>query len=269
VTTAQRARFDERFGPLAAGARELVRAYEDAVFARFEGGPTSGVAYPEITVVRLMVATNPLYETALLAITTPEASLGAHAMLRPLIEAWGHLDFIEGQDEADRACRALRVELGTVIALLDTVQRGADDPDAVDDRIRTAEHRKTVIEDQMAERSCKGDPRAYRHSTKWVRDMAKRPNLDWLAEAWSSASMTLHLTAWDWRLRTGADGAVHVVDSPPKELAARLNHLVVTYASLAQTALRILSADGLTLHEATSAILNSSFLSRAIDGDFG
>jgi hypothetical protein len=86
----------------------------------------------------------PLYLTAVGALAEQETSLGALALIRPLIETWAHMYFIMDDDElADASCRAIRLEVGWAHDTLglarvsgstvevDTAQRRLNDIEAI------------------------------------------------------------------------------------------------------------------------------------------
>lgn len=73
----------------------------------------TGATLPDATVWKLHLVATINYRAGLACLRQPETSLGAFTLLRGLLEAWAHLDFIQDNTAGDDArCRALRFERG-------------------------------------------------------------------------------------------------------------------------------------------------------------
>jgi hypothetical protein len=263
-------RFEQRFVPLLAQARELARLLSSTVDEHFPDG-VAGDQFPEATAQRILLSVGPLYHAAVKALTDDEAALGALALMRPLIEAWVQLYFIMGTDDgADAACRAIRLEIGWARDTVGLTRAGGAD---VADQVEVAERRQAEIEALKAERKCKGGSRTYNQVDQSVRNMGEQYNIDWLLGAWRSSSQMTHVAGWDWLLTDQGDGTSAIGYPEPSHRAGRLNHLVVLFYNVAQTSLVVLgvmldSDPARAIYDEAMAFLHNPFLARAIDGDF-
>ena len=68
---------------------------------------------PDAVIYRLHLAATSTYRGGLFCLRVPETSFNAYSLLRGLLEAWSHLEFIaDASAGGDIRCRALRYELG-------------------------------------------------------------------------------------------------------------------------------------------------------------
>ena len=260
-------RFEAKFAPVLAQARSLSPLTSSAIDAHFAGGIESD-RFPEATAARLLLVCLPLYEGGVASLAEPPTALAAVALLRSLIEAWTHLYFIMGTDNLrDAPCRAMRLEQGWAAQTLGLAQV-SDDERTLD----VASRRQQAITSLRYKARCKGGLRDYRSCDATVRELAEKHKIDWLPEARASSQMT-HVGAWDWSLRVAPDGSFFIGLPPPSQRAAHLNHLVVMFYNVVNTALVVLgigldSDSSRSLHQASMAILDDKLLERAIDGDY-
>jgi hypothetical protein len=240
------------------------------VDAHFSEG-LRGDQVPEATVERLLIALLPLYHAAVASLEDPETTLAALALMRSLIEAWTHLYFMmEPDSPSERSCRAIRLELGWAKDMAGLARSAEEE---MPGQLSVALRREQGIEELRAKRGCKGGARTYGHVDQEVTRMAKKFGIDWLPGSWRSASQMTHVAGWDWMLVDQGDGTSSFGHPSPSHRAARLNHLVVLFSNVSQTALVILgvgldSAGSRGIHEAAMAILDDPFLRRAIEGDY-
>ncbi len=263
-------RFQQRFVPLLDAARELPRLLIDAVTSHFPDG-VPGDQFPEATAQRLILAATPICHAAIGALIDEEAALGGLALMRPLIEAWMQLYFVMGTDElADAACRAIRLEVGWARDTVGVLLAGGED---ASEQLAVARRRQKDIEALKKECGCKGAARTYGHVDQAVRQFGSVYDIDWLLEAWRSASQMTHVAGWDWMLVDQGDGTSAIAHPPPSHRGSRLNHLVVLSYNVAQTALVVLgigldSDAARSIHDMGRRVLDDKFLARAIDGDY-
>jgi len=263
-------RFQDRFVLLLGEARALAHHMSESMGARFADG-VPGDAFPEATVQRLLLALFPLYHAAVGVLDDPETTLASLALMRGLIEAWAHLYFLMGTDKgADCACRAIRLELGWSASMVSLARAAGPD---MRDQLEVAERRLAEIDAMKSQRGCKGGRRDYGDVDQTITTMARLYGIDWLPGAWRSASQMAHVGGWDWLLEDQGDGTSAFVYPPPSHRATRLNHLVVLFYNVVQTALVVIGvnfeSDAATdPHVRAMRILDDRFLARAIDGDY-
>jgi hypothetical protein len=76
---------------------------------------------PEATVFKLLRLAEHNYQAAVACLAEAGTALGADTLMRALIEAWAHLDYI-ASDEQGAACRAVALELGMATEVLNSVR---------------------------------------------------------------------------------------------------------------------------------------------------
>ena len=241
-----------------------------AIEAHFcEGIPDN--QFPEATALRSMLAVTPLYHAAVACLSEPETTLGSLALMRPLLETWGHLYFLMGEDNMrDAQCRAIRLELGWAAGTLGMVRSSGDE---LADQLDIAERRCREISKIQTSYRCQGGPRDYGDADSTMKSMAQKLEIAWLAGLWRSSSQIVHAAGWDWLLENTEDGTSVAADPVPAHRAARLNHLVVLYSNVAQTFLVVagieLDSDAAkAVSSAAMEILDDPLLNRMIDGEF-
>lgn len=182
------------------------------------------------------MATVPLYEAALAALSAPESALGVLALQRPLIENWLHLTFIVGGDDdmADAPCRALQMELGWA-KWTHTLVTAAADPA----QVREADARIAELTRLLAEHNCTPQARDFRAIGQDTKTAAQRYGWDWLPPAWQAASQVAHGSGWEWLVASTSSGSIwrHPTN---EQRAGWLNNLILIFNNLAQTVFLIL-----------------------------
>jgi hypothetical protein len=130
--------FDAAFEALLARAREVARWVASSL------PDSAGDQMPEATVRRVMLSAEALYHAAVASLAEPETAMGSLVLLRSLIEAFGYLWFIAGDDDqASAECRAIRVELAWANNMLG-LAKGAGS--AMADQLSAAEARVELID---------------------------------------------------------------------------------------------------------------------------
>jgi hypothetical protein len=246
--------FDREFAALLTEAHELANEFYGALTETFAN------KFPESTVYRVVVGTVPLYEAALNALADSFASLGAVALLRPLIENWIHLRFMVGplpeMEGAD--CRALQLELGWAMAT-ERLLRSADPAQLPGVQARVQEVLRLLRQGGCPER-----PRTYSRIDSDSKKVAKEFGLDWMPGAWQSASQTAHGAGWEWLLReTGS--ATEWVDPDPEQRAGWLNNLIWIFNQFTQIVFLLIGHDltsgpALALRERADRLLDHPLL---------
>lgn len=168
-------------------------------------------------------------------------------------------------------CRAIRIDLGMAELARDLVKDSTTDPKMTKSpQLKIAEESVASVEKLMKKHGCKGPRRSYKKIVSTVQEMAKRPELDWLWDAYSGSSMTVHGTGYYWTLEPGPDGRPMPGTIKPSHRAARLNHLVVLFWAMAQSALAVIGAAefGAQMNEATQVLLGRPLIKRAMQGDY-
>lgn len=102
-------------------ARELPQQLEEDFCAAGQTGALPGDQLPEATVFKLLRLAEHNYQAAVACLAEAGTALGADTLMRALIEAWAHLDYI-ASDEQGAACRAVALELGMATEVLNSVR---------------------------------------------------------------------------------------------------------------------------------------------------
>lgn len=228
-----------------------------------------GDQVPEATVFRLLLATLPLYHAAVLVLVDPETTLGAMALMRGLIEAWAHLNFIQTGPRETMACRALRVERGWAqqMASLARSARNADE-------LAKADERQQQVDDLWQRSGCaRASARTYKQVPTTLQAIEKVLGIDWLVATWQAASLMTHVGGFDWSLEDQADGSSAAVLPKPSHWANQLAHLIVLFSVVTSTGFTILEVnpeDGpaTELDREVQRLIANRFLERAGEGDF-
>jgi hypothetical protein len=237
---AQLERFEARFAPMLARARQLPALASDAVATVFPDG-LPDLQFPEATANRQMLAATPLYHAAVAALGEPGTSLGALALIRALVETWSHLYFIMGDDQlTDSPCRALRLEDGWAAESLGLL---LETNDAHDDELEAVKQRQALIEQLKNQRGCKGGRRDYRNVAGTLKDLATRESVDWAVSEWRHSSQIAHAAGWELTVTVDKDGRGVSTDPAPSWRATSLNHIVIVFHSAAMTYVAITRAD--------------------------
>lgn len=236
--------FEEMLGRLVGKAADI----SDAGFELIDSHLPEGFSrdqVPQSTVYRTHVVATSTFRSGLICLRAPETALTALSLLRGLLEAWAHLEFIQNEDYGgDPACRALRFERGTYKEWGLAVDLGSD-PEV--DEIR-ATHRDQVRElDQIwRDHGCKGRDRTQGNVAETIERLAKQPRMEWLPQMWKVTSASLHMLGSDF-LFESSNGESRLVWAPNVQRAVWFRFSVATYVYLTWTAALILGADNTAL----------------------
>lgn len=201
-------------------------------------------AMPEASLLRLGISATVNARASLVCLRTPETSIAALTLLRGILEAWSHIAFITGGDQAadtpyDRVaavCRALKYERGAHREWNDSVQ-GAPEHffDEESWKAQTAEN-WAVIDALWVSAGCKGPARTRSHVQSTLQTLSKRDGFEWVLSAYRASSAATHMYTSDFALRDHGDGESHITWALPGHRAGWLVHVVVAYVSLCSLA---------------------------------
>jgi hypothetical protein len=172
-------------------------------------------SYPDMTLFRLERWATIQFGGALRLLERPDTAYVAEVVLRGLGENLAHVWWIqqgtaEGQDS--RRCRALRLENGMALELVDAIARAK--PEAVP--AGSAEAARDRL-DHMAKLSqqagCKGKARRYGSVSPTLKELDEILQFGWLHDLWSVGSMVGHQGMLDRIMRDMGDGTT-VVGEP-------------------------------------------------------
>jgi hypothetical protein len=201
---------------------------------------------PESTVYRLHIVATSAFRSGLICVKAPETALTALGLLRGLLEAWAHLEFIRNSDYGgDPACRALRFERGIHKEWGNAVDL-ASGPDLSEIKDAHAEHLRAL--DQIwRDHGCKGRERTQGNVAETITEkLAKQPFMEWLPQMWKVTSASLHMLGSDY-LFESSDGESWLVWAPDVQRALWFRFNVATYVYLTWTAASILGAEDAVL----------------------
>jgi hypothetical protein len=263
-------RFESRFLPLLNEATSLSTLTAE-IIEDFRLDGVAGDKFPEATVLRLLMGTDPLYKAAIHCLDRADTSFGAYALLRPLLDSWAHLWHLMNSGTARAGCQALRIELGWAMMHVEKL-KASSDADAARG-LPAAEGRLKEIRQLFADHRCKGGTRTYSHVGHTLKEMQVALNAPWLPDMHDGSSRVIHASGHDWLTMDNGDGTSSLIDPMPSQRAARLNHLTILFHSCSATALVLLGLQGdspaqARLSENANRILHSRFLKRVIDGDY-
>ncbi len=227
---------------------------------------TSMATLPHGIVYRLHLAATATYRSAIVCLRSPETSVSAFALLRGLLEAWAHLDFIgdDGQG-GDVRCRALRYELGAAKEWMDSVH---DAPPGFDQETWGAQAQTRLVDIQEAWQllGCTGKPRTRKEVDATLHRMGKRAKMEWVPGAWRATSVTVHMYGVDFALLDRGDGSSDLVWALPRYQATWLSLAASSYAYLTLTAARTLGAANATqFGEEVRLLVEGQELRRVLD----
>jgi hypothetical protein len=207
------------------------------------GESVKGNEMPHGTVYRMMAPVDVQYRAILQTLVYPESSLAALSLMRGLIEAWAHFDYIWSDGRKGAPCRALALELGSLLDRKAMLENLPDDmlPGVASNR-RIVESNIQVVEALRRELACRGGVRRYGSVDAQVNAIAQRPGLDWLLPMWRVQSETVHMGGSDWLFAEVSEGRNEIRFPSPAHRATWFQDAVVLYHNVAITALRILKS---------------------------
>ena len=147
---------------------------------------------PESTVWRLHLTATASYEAAVQCLRTRYTSVGGYILLRGLLEAWAHLDFIADESQSGSgALRAVRFELG---AHQEWEESSHDAPGGHPSPLIANDNQQAMSE-LWQQQGGKGSPalRGRKHVQATLTHIATREGFDWLRGLYRSTSAAAHM----------------------------------------------------------------------------
>lgn len=265
-----RIEFDQILVPFLDLAHEL-SGQALALIDRLLPEEATGAAMPEAAVHRLHIASTVSYRSGLMCLLTPETSLSAFTLLRGILEAWSHLDFISDDTAGgDARCRALRYERGVMKEWANNVRVVPAGFDHDTWRRQHGENERE-IEALWREFGCKGPDRTQGNCAHTLTKLAQKPTMDWIPGVWRSSSATTHMYGVDFALLSRGDGTTDLVWALPSHRVTWLIFLVASYGYLTTTAAEVLRPKDLAtarFHHAVRSLAEDSELRRALTGEY-
>lgn len=196
---------------------------------------------PQSTVWRLHLTAVANYEAAIQCLRTRHSSLGSYIVLRGLLEAWAHLDFIADNSQGSSpALRAIRYELGAHQEWEDSEH---DAPDGHPTPL-VAQDNHDVMLQLWGESGGQGTPalRRRNHVQPTLTGIATREDLNWLRGLYRSTSAATHMFGVNFLLESVGDTTI-VVWATPAQRCSWLAWVVVCFEHLSQTAVGLMGGD--------------------------
>lgn len=196
---------------------------------------------PESTVWRLHLTATASYEAAIQCLRTRYSSLGGYIVLRGLLEAWGHLDFIADDSQGGTpALRAIRYELG---AHQEWEDSSHDAPGGHPSPF-IAQDNNGVMLQLWQEGGGQGTPvlRRRTHVQPTLAAIATREDLNWLRGLYRSTSAVTHMFGVNFLLQSVGDTTT-VVWATPAQRSSWLAWVVVCFEQLSRTAVGLMGGD--------------------------
>lgn len=175
---------------------DTLAAYAQEEISRLLPAGADHTTMPEIAVWRLHLAASASFMSIVQCLRISKTSLGGYILIRGLIEAWSHLDFIADDTEGgSRALRAIGFEDGILgewdatIPKIPEARRPEDGPIRPNPelmRLWTANGGSGAIRD-----------RTRREVTPTLKKISVRGGPDWLVEVYSTTSAATHMTGVD------------------------------------------------------------------------
>ncbi len=197
---------------------------------------------PDAVIYRLHLAATSTYRGGIFCLRVPETSVNAYSLLRGLIEAWSHLEFIaDASAGGEIGCRALRYEMGATHQWSNVLHAA---PSYFDKGAWLLGHddKKQELQKLWGECGCSGRLRSYSDVEQTLKVPAARQGMEWVHGVWRSSSATVHMYGTDFLLATKGD-TTRLVWALPSHRAPWLAFLVSAYSFLSITALKILNED--------------------------
>ena len=195
---------------------------------------------PDSSIYGLHIAATASYRGALTCLLRSETSMAASPLLRAVLEAWSHIEFIADDDEGgDARCRSLRYERGTLKAWSEL----ADGPLAsLDLAAWRQQHRERIreIDALWTEFGCEKAPILTHHVQPTLAKMAKRYEMTWLVPLWKHASTVAHGFGTDLAFHSDGVGPSDLVWIEPAVRAYLFENLVIAYGRLTMAGVSVL-----------------------------
>jgi hypothetical protein len=261
--------FNEFIEPYLSLATELADFGRSVVDSLLPDGLT-GADMPDATVNRLHVVGTINYRGGLSCLGEPESSLAAFSLLRGLLEAWSHVEFIlDAGEGGDTRCRALRFERG---AHSEWAGNAAAAPPGDPTLWQQAhDQRARDLDELWRQYGCSGSERKQGGTTKTIKDLSKKPGMEWVSAVWRTSSGAVHMVGVEFALRSDGQGTTELVWALPSQRATWLIFLAASYSHLTTTAVEILqpgARERAAVHEVFRKIAEDPQLRLASAGSY-
>lgn len=173
---------------------------------RLSGKPSqiAGGDFPAVTALRLLRLAEASYLAAVACLRSGETSVGALTLMRGELECLAHLAFVHGENPADGgACRAAAYEASVALELNHVVRKVQPDDE---EQIKAVEKRIREIDAIRSRLGCTVRYRGYGAVSGTLRELAKRPGLDWVFPLYTGLSATSHQQFVEWIVVERGDG---------------------------------------------------------------
>jgi hypothetical protein len=196
---------------------------------------------PESTVWRLHLTATASYEASIQCLRTRYSSLGGYIVLRGLLEAWAHLDFIADDSQGGSAAlRAIRYELGAHQEWEDS----AHDAPGGHPSPLIAQDNHGVMLQLWQEKGGQGSPalRTRKQVPTTLTTVAARENFDWLRGLYRSTSAVTHMFGVNFLLESTGETTA-VVWATPAQRSSWLVWVTVCFEHLSRTAVGLMGGN--------------------------
>lgn len=196
---------------------------------------------PESTVWRLHLTATASYEASIQCLRTRYSSLGGYIVLRGLLEAWSHLDFIADDSQGGSpALRAIRYELGAHQEWEDSAH---DAPGGHPSPLIAKDNHEVMLR-LWQENGGQGNPplRGRKHVPTTLTAIAAREDFDWLRGLYRSTSAVTHMFGVNFLLQSSGETTA-VVWATAAQRSSWLAWVTVCFEHLSRTAVGLMSGD--------------------------
>jgi len=196
---------------------------------------------PESTVWRLHLTATASYEASIQCLRTRYSSLGGYIVLRGLLEAWAHLDFIADDSQGGSPpLRAVRYELGAHQEWEDSAH---DAPGGHPSPLIAQDNHEIILQ-LWHEKGGQGTPsqRTRQHVPTTLTSIAARESFDWLRGLYRSTSAVTHMFGVNFMLDSTGE-TTSVVWSTPAQRSSWLVWATVCFEQLSRTAVGLMGGD--------------------------
>lgn len=232
--------FEPDFAAILDGAASFGEIVHGAV-ASLHPPDVSLAQMPESTAWRLHLTATASYQASIQCLRARHSSLGGYIVLRGLLEAWSHLDFIADDSQGgSSALRAIRYELGAHQEWEDSAH---DAPDGHPSPLIAQDNHEVMLR-LWAEKGGEGNPalRGRKHVQATLTAVAAREDLDWLRGLYRSTSATAHMFGVNFLLQSQGD-ATAVVWATPAQRCSWLAEATACFDYLSRTAVGLMGGE--------------------------
>jgi hypothetical protein len=192
---------------------------------------------PHASIYRLHVGATANYRGGLTCLRSAETSLAAAPLIRALLEAWAHIDFIgDDTQDGDARCRALMYERGGRQEWSAIAKGPLAHVDLTDWQKHHDEQTRKVEELWKSFGCGKPQARTYKQAQVTLRALSKRHSMPWIMPVWRSTSAHAHAFGSDIAFDNSKQGSSGLVWAAPPVRTFWLQNLVAVYGNLTSAA---------------------------------